>query len=91
MKGRDLDPLMEGRPSPRQAVSETDFLLQSFKRSLRTAGGLKLIYDLENLRGELYDLKTDPGEHHDLRKEKPGLARRLTRRLFKALGMKSPE
>ncbi len=90
MKGRDLVPLMDGQSSPREAVSETDFLLQSFKRSLRTAEGWKLIYDLENLRAELYDLKTDPGEHHDLRREKPGRARAMTRRLFKSLGMKSP-
>lgn len=90
VKGRDLVPLMDGQVSPREAVSETDFLLQSFKRSLRTAEGWKLIYDLENLRAELYDLKTDPGEHHDLRREKPGRARAMTRRLFKSLGMKSP-
>ena len=83
MQGTILLPLMRGRPLALDAFSETSFLLQTEKCSLRSAGGWKLIFDLENLTGELYDLRRDPGEKHNLADREAGIAKDLTQRLLK--------
>lgn len=44
-------------------------------------GDLKLIEQLDDGRLELYNLRDDPGEQHDLAAEKPDVARRLRDRL----------
>ncbi len=46
-----------------------------------TEGRLKLLYDPDSGRLELYNLKEDPGEKNNLAKEMPEAARRLEKRL----------
>ncbi len=62
MQGVSLVPFMKGQPLGLSAFSETDYLLHTFKRSLRTSDGWKLIYTVETEKRELYNLNTDPGE-----------------------------
>ena len=83
MQGTSLLPLIQGRPLPLDAFSETSFLLQTEKCSLRTSDGWKLIYDMESLSPELYDLRRDPGEKRDVAAAKADLAKTLTQRLMK--------
>lgn len=45
------------------------------------SGDLKLIEFFNDMRAELYDLKADVGEQHDLAAERPEVARRLRARL----------
>lgn len=56
----------EGGAMPYSAVREGDF---------------KLIEQLDDDRVELYNLRDDPGEHHDLATEQPQTAERLRQRL----------
>jgi arylsulfatase A-like enzyme len=83
MQGTTLLPLLQGRPLSLDAFSETSFLLQSEKCSLRTNDGWKLIYDLENLSPELYGLRRDPLEKHDVAAAEPAIVKGLTQRLMK--------
>ncbi|MFI5361132.1 MAG: sulfatase [Elusimicrobiota bacterium] len=83
MQGTSLRPLMEGRPQALDAFAETSFLLQAEKCSLRTSDGWKLIYDLESLTPELYDLRGDLREKKDVAAERPELVKDLTARLMK--------
>jgi arylsulfatase A-like enzyme len=81
LQGTSLLPLMQGRPLPLDAFSETSFLLQTERWSLRTVEGWKLVYDIENLAPELYDLRRDPGEKHDVAAAEAAIAKTLTYRL----------
>jgi arylsulfatase A-like enzyme len=83
VQGTSLLPLMQGRPLALDAFSETSFLLQTEKCSLRRSDGWKLIFDLENLSGELYDLRRDPGEKHNLIDQQVQTAKDMTQRLLK--------
>jgi arylsulfatase A-like enzyme len=82
MQGSSLLPLMRGRPLPLDAFSETSFLLQVEKCSLRTSDGWKLVYDLEALTPELYDLRLDPGEKNNVAARQTARVETLTRRLL---------
>ncbi len=93
MQGRSLAPLMAGEPLDLPALSETDFLLHVFKRSLRTPDGWKLIYDFgsesdESL--ELYNWKEDPGEKRNLAAQEPERAARLKRQLLEMMRPAEP-
>ena len=83
MQGTSLVPLLQGRPLPLDAFSETSFLLQTEKCSLRTSDGWKLVYDMENLAPELYDLRRDRGEKSNLADKEAAVAKDLTQRLMK--------
>jgi arylsulfatase A-like enzyme len=83
MQGSNLLPLMRGRPLALDAFSETSFLLQTEKCSLRTSDGWKLILDLETLSPELYDLRRDPGEKLNVAAGEPVRAQNLLQRLMK--------
>ena len=83
MEGVSLVPLLDGKPLPLDAYSETDFALNASKRSLRTAEGWKLILDMRTLAGELYDLRADPGEKADVSDREPAKALELTQKLLR--------
>ncbi|MDD5629079.1 MAG: sulfatase [Elusimicrobia bacterium] len=86
MRGVSLQPLLAGQPLALDAFSETDFLLHSCRRSLRSAGGWKLIADELGDSRELYDLGTDPGERHNLLTSRPAVAFDLQKKLLRLAG-----
>lgn len=79
LDGRDLRPLLEGRPLPgRDAYSELAGKVFSLYRGdlhllLNPSGDALLIPDspVTVHKQELYDVKTDPAELHDLSLERP--------------------
>jgi len=83
MQGRSLLGEMDGKPRAVDAYAETSFLLQSERRMLRAADGWKLIYDLQTLNPELYDLRRDPGEKVNLADKEKTVLEKLSDRLFK--------
>ncbi len=93
LRGRSLLPMMQHAGTPaaqvRDVFSETDYREYTFKRSIISPRGWKLIYTLENDRRELYYLPDDPTESDDRVKEHPEKAAELQTRLFqhfKSLG-----
>jgi arylsulfatase A-like enzyme len=87
-QGVSLRPLLDGGElPPMDALSETDFLYSVSKRSVRLAGGRKLIFDLENLTRECYDLRRDPGERADLCAKDAAAGRETDRRLRSLLDL----
>jgi choline-sulfatase len=90
MRGQTLVPAMRGEPLPaRDVFSETDYRAYTYKRSVVTPDGWKLIYTLETKSRELYDLNSDPGERKNRGADEPQRADELERRLFahfKAIG-----
>jgi arylsulfatase A-like enzyme len=80
-EGRSLAPLLRGEAAgdlgERELFAEVSFvadvedverktLKTAFKTALLTAEGLKLIHDLSEGSWELYDLRSDPAEKHNL-------------------------
>lgn len=82
LRGRSLVPAMNGEPARRDVFSETDYREYTYKRSIITPDGWKLIYTLENRGRELYNLAADPGETRNLVDVEPNRARQLEERLF---------
>lgn len=77
-KGIDLTPVLKGDADIAHDVfSETDYRLFTFKRSLTTKDGWKLIITLENGKKELYDLNNDPNEQKNLITQSPQKAYNL--------------
>ena len=65
MKGVSIVSLMSGQHINLDAFSETDYLYQVFKRSIRKSNGWKFIYSLDSNQRELYNLNKDsPKEAH---------------------------
>lgn len=85
MQGVSLVPLMKGKNLQLDAFSETDFLLSTFKRSLKTYDGWKFIYSLDTEQRELYNLKDDPHELNNLVEKENRKAYELEEKLFKHL------
>ncbi|MFH1415996.1 MAG: sulfatase [Elusimicrobiota bacterium] len=85
MQGISLIPVMEGRKYDLDAFSETDYLLSSFKRSVRTSDGWKYIYSMDTEVRELYDLNKDPGESNNLIEQETDTAYKLEQKLFRWL------
>jgi choline-sulfatase len=89
MRGTSLVPAMRGERVWRDVFSETDYRQYTYKRSVVTPDGWKLIYTLETKVRELYDLNRDPGETTELAGVEPGRADELERKVFahfKAIG-----
>lgn len=85
MQGVSLLGTMQGQDVPLTAFSETDYLLQTFKRSVRTPDGWKYIYSMDNDMRELYNLTNDPGELHNMIDEDQRMAYALEQKLFNHL------
>ena len=85
MQGVSLAPLMRGEELSLDAFSETDYLLQAFKRSLRTPHGWKYIYSMDTGQRELFNLKKDPQELKNLVLTEKKIAYELEQKLFKHL------
>jgi len=89
MRGRSLVPALRGEPVAHDVYSETDYREYTYKRSLLTPDGWKLIATLESRTRELYHLPTDPGELKDLAAAEPTRADAMHAQLFahfRALG-----
>ncbi len=71
-QGRSLRPTIERD----RAVNRYAFATQGVRRAV-TDGRYKLILDLAMESHELFDLKVDPGEQHDLATELPAVSERL--------------
>jgi len=82
VRGTSLVSAMLGEPVKRDVFSETNYREYTFKRSVITPDGWKLIYTLESKTRELYDLNTDPGETRNLAATDPARADELQRRVF---------
>jgi arylsulfatase A-like enzyme len=85
MKGIDLTPAMKGKDVSRDIFLETDYLLYTHKRGIQTPDGWKMILTMENLKRELYNLKSDPGESVNLAEKEPGIAYKLEQQIYKHL------
>jgi arylsulfatase A-like enzyme len=83
MRGVSLVPFVHGGSLKLDAFSETDYLLYSFKRSLRTSDGWKFIYSLESEKRELYNLNVDPLETRNLAETEPQKALELEKELLR--------
>lgn len=89
LRGWSLVPALTGERVNRDVFSETDYRQYTYKRSIITPDGWKLIVTLEKKARELYELNGDPGETRDLAGEELLRADELQRRLyahFKSIG-----
>lgn len=83
LRGRSLAPLLFGEPwQTRDIFSETDYREYTYKRAVTTPDDWKLIYTLESRQRELFDLKRDPHELHNLAEQEPARTDELQARLF---------
>ena len=89
LRGGSLVPAMNGEQAGHDCYSETDYREYTFKRSIVTTDGKKLIVTLESKSRELFDLEIDPGETTNLAASQSSLADELERKLrthFQSIG-----
>lgn len=82
MRGTSLVPAMNGEPVKRDVFSETDYREYTYKRSIITPDGWKLVYTLENKTRELYNVNDDPTETRNRAADDSKRADDLERKLF---------
>ncbi|MBI2805939.1 MAG: sulfatase [Planctomycetes bacterium] len=82
LRGASLVPALKGEAVQRDVFSETDYRQYTYKRSIITPDGWKLIYTLETKSQELFNLNDDPGETNNLASAEPGRAADLQRKVF---------
>lgn len=85
MQGTSLKPMLTGHELALDGFSETDYLLQSFKRAISTPDNWKFIVSLENDHTELYNLTEDPQERNNVIAEHGDVAYRLEQKLLRHL------
>jgi arylsulfatase A len=66
-----------GKPAPKREYFYWELHERFFQQALR-AGDWKVVRPAINKPVELYNLKSDPAEAHDLAARQPAIARRLT-------------
>lgn len=81
-RGTSLVSTLQGNHVPRDAFSETNYREYTYKRSIISPDGWKLIVTLENNERELFQLDQDPGEAKNLVVQETDRAEVLQRRLF---------
>lgn len=89
LRGVSLVPALQGERVARDVFSETDYRQFTYKRSIITPDGWKLICTLESNTRELYNLNDDPGETRNLIEAESSRAEALQRKLYdryKAIG-----
>lgn len=89
LRGASLVNALQGKAEARDLFAETDYREYTFKRSIISPEGQKLIVTLESGRRELYDLNADAVELQDLSTTNTELANTLQGRLydhFRSLG-----
>lgn len=82
LRGKSLVPAMQGERVERDIYSETDYRAYTYKRSVITPDGWKLIYTLENNTRELFHLPSDANELRDLSMTEKKKADQLQTKLF---------
>ncbi len=82
LRGQSLVPALRGESVARDVYSETDYREYTFKRTLITPEGWKLIYTLESRARELFDLTNDPGETKNLAEAESTRADQMQEQLF---------
>jgi arylsulfatase A-like enzyme/glycerophosphoryl diester phosphodiesterase len=75
--GLSIKPLLLGKPLPKREYFYWELHERFFQQALR-AGDWKVVRPAINKPVELYNLKSDPAEAHDLAARQPAIARRLT-------------
>ena len=83
LRGVSLVHAMNGGESAHDCFSETDYREYTFKRSVVTTNGKKLILTLESKTRELFDLDVDLGETVNIATSQPHLADELEQKLRK--------
>jgi arylsulfatase A-like enzyme len=72
MRGQSLLPVLQGGDPPERAIiSESPASRSSYDDKSLRLGDYKLVYNIELDQVELYDLRADPGEKHDLSAAEP--------------------
>jgi len=82
MQGVSVVKLMRGAHMDLPAFSETDYRFYTCKRAIRTPDGFKFIYSMDTQTRELYDLKKDPAELHNVLETEKRVAYELEQKLF---------
>jgi choline-sulfatase len=82
LRGVSLVSAMQGSSARRDVFSETDYRQYTYKRSIITPEGWKLIYTLESKTRELYNLNDDRRETKNLVDAEAKVADELERKLF---------
>ncbi|MFN0120041.1 MAG: arylsulfatase [Blastocatellia bacterium] len=75
--GLSLKPVLSGKRLPKREYLYWELHEQFFKQALR-AGDWKVVRPATNKPIELYNLKTDPAEAHDVATQNPPIVQRLT-------------
>lgn len=76
-EGQSLLPALRGETIEERPLFSEALYRVPLARYALWRGGYKLIYHDEEMSGELYDLRADPGERHDLAAELPDLAHEM--------------
>lgn len=77
IKSKTVAPALSGKKVAHAVFSETDYRLYTFKRSIQTPDGWKLILTLEDGNKELYNMNDDPNEQDNLVRKIPQKAYEL--------------